>query len=104
VGAVLWAILLLGGGLAMFVSVMFFSAGVDSRGSDPCGARSQANTAALVLCGGVVLACLIAFVGTVVSATRNRWFSYWALLGVLLAAASIWLGFDIVVAAGFGTD
>lgn len=29
VGAVLWAILLLGGGLAMFVSVMFFSAGVD---------------------------------------------------------------------------
>ncbi|MET9328117.1 hypothetical protein [Tsukamurella sp. NPDC003166] len=101
VATVLWGLLVLAGGLAMFFAVMYFSASVPGCvARNPCAAREQAENAVVVLSAGVLGGWTVAGVGSAACAVVRRSVWYWPLLGILIASAGTWWGFREVIAAG----
>ncbi|KXP00636.1 hypothetical protein AXK60_11335 [Tsukamurella pseudospumae] len=101
VATVLWGLLVLAGGLAMFFAVMYFSASAPGcAAGSPCAAREQAEFAVVVLSAGVLGGWAVAGVGSVACAVVRRSVWYWPLLGILIASAGTWWGFRLVIDAG----
>lgn len=101
VASVLWGVLLLGSGIAVFYAVMYFTWGLDGCVTGrPCAARDQAEHAVYLVCLGVAVAGVIAAVGTLTCALLRRAVWCWPLIGLLIAGGATWWGVRIAQAAG----
>ncbi len=100
VGGTLWAALSVVGMCAVYFS-FFFAMAADACYSDAqCPQQDLIGVGMVTVWVGTAVALLVAFVGTLVSLLRKRYFWYWPLIGVPIVIAATWIGMELANRGG----